>query len=638
MPTTTPATTTTPSPTATPATIVQGAILPAPVSSATGPTGVASSALADQTLATQTQGYNNLKTSMDAQAQKVAATPTFNPAVSIVDLLSSKGMPSDYNSRAQLAAKAGITNYVGSAQQNQQLIGYVNNPPKETTTTNNNQNTNTTTNQNTNQNQNTTGQIPAGWDATSYANFKAANPGLEPTPEDTARLQQTGVYTPTSQITDQANSYSKEIADALDQRNAAIDQITNGTFPLTASQQAQVDALKKQFEQIAAQQAIANTSYEGAVALAGNRLGTNIQNPQEYAAEGNKAINDDLQKIANIEATGAKAVAELEQAFQDKNYEHINDSYNALMKALQMKNDAITAAQATVTKINNDQRDYNEKVNEFKQTLDQQKKAEDDKVKQNEIDNALNEKKLALDTAKTNADIAKISQDMKIALANSGTVLDANNPFAKKIKDAMAAIRFPSVNDRNVATTAIMGMVAEGNVAGAQEQLKQYAYNSMSTPDQTTLSGKQDAINALNRIENGLATLKAQGVSTNFLTGLKEKALKKGGFLADPTLNQAAEEVALAIVDYRHAVTGAAFTASEAKTYNDLFPSVGNTPALNSVLINTLKSKFESDIDRAYDSRITGYKDINSSLSSYGSNPLGVSGTVNATTDPLGIF
>ena len=34
--------------------------------------------------------------------------------------------------------------------------------------------------------------VPAGWDAVTYANFKAANPNLEPTPEDTARMQAAG--------------------------------------------------------------------------------------------------------------------------------------------------------------------------------------------------------------------------------------------------------------------------------------------------------------------------------------------------------------------------------------------------------------------------------------------------------------
>lgn len=49
------------------------------------------------------------------------ATPNTN--VSVVDYLNSTGGASDFNSRAGLAAKQGIANYTGTAQQNTQLLG-----------------------------------------------------------------------------------------------------------------------------------------------------------------------------------------------------------------------------------------------------------------------------------------------------------------------------------------------------------------------------------------------------------------------------------------------------------------------------------------------------------------------------------
>jgi LysM repeat protein len=47
---------------------------------------------------------------------------------SIVDYLNSVGQASDYNSRAKLAAKSGISNYTGTAAQNTQLLGMLNKP------------------------------------------------------------------------------------------------------------------------------------------------------------------------------------------------------------------------------------------------------------------------------------------------------------------------------------------------------------------------------------------------------------------------------------------------------------------------------------------------------------------------------
>ncbi len=50
----------------------------------------------------------------------------------------------------------------------------------------------------------TPGTPPAGWDTTTYANFKAANPTLEPTAEDTLKMQQAGgpTQTPATSLTD----------------------------------------------------------------------------------------------------------------------------------------------------------------------------------------------------------------------------------------------------------------------------------------------------------------------------------------------------------------------------------------------------------------------------------------------------
>lgn len=64
-----------------------------------------------------------------SSAPKKAAAPINYSGVSIVDLLSSVGKASDYNSRKQLAAQLGIDNYYGSAKQNMELIKKVTNNP-----------------------------------------------------------------------------------------------------------------------------------------------------------------------------------------------------------------------------------------------------------------------------------------------------------------------------------------------------------------------------------------------------------------------------------------------------------------------------------------------------------------------------
>lgn len=298
--------------------------LPTPQDTGTKPTGVASSTTADQTLDTQKQGTTGLDQSVqDQQNRKIAAQA--NPKVSIVNLLNSKGMPSDYASRAQMAQTAGIQNYVGSADQNAQLIGWFNSTGGQPTTGSTGPTTSTST-----------GGIP---------NVTTGSPG--------------------DQYNQEISDTQKQIGQNYDDFKTKTDQIINGTFPLSPAQQATLDATQAKFDAVAKQQFIANQSYEQSVALAGNRLGLNIQNPQEYLAEQQKAISDDLDKVNNLDATAAKTLADLKQGFLDKDYTYINDQYNALQKTLEDKNNTLLQVQKRVDDMYTSTRDYNEKLAEL---------------------------------------------------------------------------------------------------------------------------------------------------------------------------------------------------------------------------------------------------------------------------------
>lgn len=335
--------------------------LPTPQKTPTGPTGVATSGVANDSLATQTQGTQNLKNAVDTHAANKAAAGGkilgYRPDISIVDLLGSKGQASDFESRAKLAQQAGIKDYVGSPDQNAQLIGYVNTGTGGTG------------------DKTTTGASGAAGAGATDANAKTtgtnntANGGIPQQP-------QTG--SPGDQYSPAITQNQKDVADAYKQRTDQVTQIMNGTFPLSPYQQTILDTTQKQFADLAQQQMIANKSYENGVALSNNRLGLNIQNPQQYLAKQNQAVNDGLQKVASLDTQGAKTLAELHQSFLDKDYTMINDNYNALQKVLENKGKAIQDLQTRTDKLYTDARDYNEKVNEFQQNmkLEQQKLAQ----------------------------------------------------------------------------------------------------------------------------------------------------------------------------------------------------------------------------------------------------------------------
>lgn len=560
---------------------VNVATLPQPGQTPTGPTGVASSQLATDTLNTQRQGFDALNTSVQNHAATKAATPTYNPEVSIVDFLTSKGVSSDYNSRSQLAKTFGINDYVGTPDQNTRLIALMNGGGSTTS--------------------GATGTTPANGTTTQTGNTTGSTTTTDAngTPNQPTTGSPGDVYSPALQ------AIQGEIGTALDTWKQQTSQILNGTFPLTPYQQSQIDATQAKFDSIAQQQLIANKAYENQTALAGNRLGLNVQNPQEYFAEHQKAISDGLTKINNLDATATKTIADLHQSFMDKDYDMINKNYDTLQTTLNEKSKSIQDLQDRTDKLYTDTRDYNLKVKEYQMNLE----------------------KSRVEIAKLQSDIAK----------NQGTSSLLNSGFGQQIQTAMAGIRFPSVDERNVATTAIANLVAQGNIQGAQDQLKQYAFNSMPASEQIVLTNKDDSIKALDRIQTGLDQLEKAGIDTNLFSGFSQKTLQRGGFLQDPTLNAVAEDIALAIIDYRHAATGAAFTSSEAKTYDRLFPSTGNVPALNSVLIKTLRNKFESDIDNKYNQRISNYEQVNGALDNYKNNPGGLEGS-GGSYDPAGVL
>ena len=199
---------------------------------------------------------------------------------------------------------------------------------------------------------------------------------------------------------------------------------------------------------------------------------------------------------------------------------------------------------------------------------------------------ALSLKKLGLDIQKLEADLRGTSGDNIIA-----------TPQGQAISDAVRTLKFPTVADRKDAEAFIRDLVADGRIPDAKEALLSYVQNSSAETERAIVSGKDDAVRQLQRIQDSLNTFVEKNGDTNIFTGLSESALQKVGTTLDPELAIIANDIAIAIIDYRRAVSGAAFTESEAKAYAGVFPSVGKTPELNKAKITSLITKFEDDKD-----------------------------------------
>ena len=263
---------------------------------------VGTSNLANQNFNVQQAGFNQLDQNVQQHAQAKAGA---NPQVSIVDLLESKGQPSDYASRAKLAAKYGIQNYTGSATQNMQLINLVNQgqqPQGQTTTTQ------------------TQGK-PQVVSPTMTSGTENSN--ITQTPEGTTQVQSNGNQTYEQQVNDVTNQFQN----LIDQHMKDLNSIRNGTFPLSSYEQAQLDATQKNLDRAREMQLTANANYEKAVTNAQFRTGTNLTDPQQFLAKNQQVISDDISKISALDNQAALTMNQLRQSFMDKDYKMINDQY-----------------------------------------------------------------------------------------------------------------------------------------------------------------------------------------------------------------------------------------------------------------------------------------------------------------------
>ncbi len=121
----------------------------------------------------------------------------------------------------------------------------------------------------------------------------------------------------------------------------SLNQIRNGTFPLTPDQLSQVNALQQQFDQLKQQQQLANKNYEGGVVNAGIAAGRNRYAPELELGNIQASISAGIQKIASIDAQAASAISQLKQGFMDNDYKLINAAYTAASDFFRQKSETI---------------------------------------------------------------------------------------------------------------------------------------------------------------------------------------------------------------------------------------------------------------------------------------------------------
>jgi hypothetical protein len=168
----------------------------------------------------------------------------------------------------------------------------------------------------------------------------------------------------------------------------------------------------------------------------------------------------------------------------------------------------------------------------------------------------------------------------------------AGNPaFTQAAQNVSAGL----TKDQRAAFNQNLAAAMAADPAQAKNLIITTAINALPSADlKNKAFGRITAIDELDRIQNLLTEFQAAGGSTGLLTGTDEQIAQKLGKTTDPKLAEIGNAIAASIVAYRNAVSGAAFTESEAKQYEKMFPSASKSTPLNTALINSLKATFNS--------------------------------------------
>jgi hypothetical protein len=227
---------------------------------------------------------------------------------SVVDYLNKSGMPSDYNSRAAMAKQYGIEGYTGSAAQNTQLLGILQNGGKTDTTSK----TDTTT--------------PAKTDTTGGgATSTTEDPAVTKIKNDLSAQYADSLTALDNQVNNAKNTLSQ--AAAMVQNDPAEVAAIN---LITQKFDTQIQAMKDKNAVLLGSQ-MTNAARSGAMQYA-NEMTSNFMSEEQDKA---------TQRVADLITQEMSAILKAKQAYEKGDISAFNAASKALDAANKSKTDAI---------------------------------------------------------------------------------------------------------------------------------------------------------------------------------------------------------------------------------------------------------------------------------------------------------
>lgn len=182
--------------------------------------------------------------------------------------------------------------------------------------------------------------------------------------------------------------------------------------------------------------------------------------------------------------------------------------------------------------------------------------------------------------------------------------------------------------------------INSGNIDSAKEFLKVTIRSSAPAETQKQIGGAELGIKLIGDIKSDLEAFEAAGGDTGILAGTSEQVANKIGKTTDPVLAKLATKIQATIQNYRKAISGAAFTESESKEYERIFPNTKKTTNLNAANISALEDVFDVQLETFYSNALgeSAYKQLFTETETQDAeiDPLGLG--VKPPEDPLKLF
>lgn len=444
-------------------------------------------------------------------------------------------------------------------------------------------------------------------------------------------MQGNKVSNTTNTIFDNAKNYQS----SLDRLN----QATQGAFPLTASQQAQIDAVKATYAQFQKDQEFANANLTGGTTVGMNLYG--LGNTNMAAGQIKDTVDKGISKVMEIQAKLASTVSQMTTAFQNDNLELLKQAYNAYSSDQESLSNTLSEISTNT-------------MNMAK--AEQAQKAADLKAVDDDIRTMINqvsknggaydtETIKAMSTALANHDYAAAAEAAAPYITDLTTVTgqyaqykkdatDAGIPKSQqltskefidqyKLKQTQAeqkALSLAEVNNAPFAATILraashasgLGKTDDaklqlanlaniGDFKGLLGRVKDLVKQDLQAADKSEITKAETKVLALERMSKALKAYKAANGNMNILKGKEDDIGRALGKLAvDKTYGVIGTELDAAFQQYRQDMTGAAFGDQESREYAKVLPSKNNSFELNDVIIEGLKNYLSGKVEDVY--------------------------------------